>query len=758
MLNLQKLMGDPAVYLPVSFGDPTIRSGLMGRGRFLVSLMILVLICSCALAFANSVPTPLKLNNETNEFNLKGHVGLYEDKTGEETLDVVRQKTFRAVPEAMPSLGFTRSAYWIKLMLDNGPSRLSTIVLELVNHYLDFVDIFVISNRTSHMEKYHGGARVPLEGKVSQDRNPIVRLDFAPDEQKTIFVRVQSRTPLRLPLVLLSEAAYQRKELSEYLFNGLFFGALVFLIIYSLFAWSILRQNAYLYYILLILGVGALHLAYTGLFPRLTVFSRPPTILHYLTAGIGFTFIFNIIFVSSFMNSRAKYPILHRTLDIFLIFAVINTVLYFYNYYWGNTFAMIYGPILACVLVVVIGAMWYWGESRARYLCIAHIPLPVLGIVYVGVQSGLIPFSFVLAQSLKFAYLFQGMFFALALADRYALMQRHFQNMLEDQVAERSADLVTANVNLHREMIERVRVEKAIEKAKHEWEQTFDTIPDLIAIIDENHTIVRINRAMAHKMNLHPRDAIGMNCYQVCHGLHEPAKTCPLRRSVFDAKEHSGEVTESMFGGTYLVSVTPLPRENHQPRTFVHVARDITERKIFEERLRELAITDSLTNVWNRRHFMHLAGRELNRTKRYGGKLAIIMMDLDHFKTVNDAYGHDVGDQALKKVAEIARTTLRKVDIFARYGGEEFVIALPETSLEQAVQVAERLGQIIGQIPLSTQDGPLHIHVSIGVTVAGPDSPDLMTLLKQADKALYQAKNSGRNRVEVFVPPSPQPQ
>ena len=707
--------------------------------------------CFCLSAFADGLPVPLKLNRETDRFDLKGHIALYEDKTAEETISVVREKTFRSVAESAPSMGFTRSAYWIKLILDNESPGLVTVMLQLANQYLDFVDFYVTSNRSHHIEKYRDGALVPWDDRVSQGRYPTLSLDFAPEEEKTIFIRVKSQTALRVPLDLSTELAHQRRELAEYLFNGLFFGALGFLIVYSLFAWSILRQNAYLYYILLILGVGALHLASTGLFPRVTIFSHPETILHDLTGCIGFTFIFNIIFVSSFMDSRAKYPILYSILDLFLIFAVIDTVLYFYNYYWGNVFAMVYGPILGSILAVVVGLMWFWGESHARYLFLAHILLPVLATVYVAVMSGVIPFSFTLSQSLKIAYLSQGMFFALALADRYSMMQRNFQRMLEDQVAERSEELIMANQSLLSEINERKRVEKAIEKAKNEWEQTFDTVPDLIAVIDENHKIVRINKAMAEKLNMSPRDAIGLNCYELCHGANEPIPACPLLQGSTDGKEHTAEIVETRLGGAYLVSATPLPNGNSDTRMFVHVARDITERKKLEEQLRELALTDSLTNIWNRRHFMNLAGRELERIRRYGGALAVMMMDLDDFKVVNDTYGHEVGDQALKKVAQVVRTVLRKVDIFARIGGEEFVIALPETGLEKALHVAERLRESLAETPIANSGPSLHITVSIGITVTGQSSPELTTLLKQADTALYNAKKRGRNRVEVFV-------
>jgi diguanylate cyclase (GGDEF)-like protein len=147
-----------------------------------------------------------------------------------------------------------------------------------------------------------------------------------------------------------------------------------------------------------------------------------------------------------------------------------------------------------------------------------------------------------------------------------------------------------------------------------------------------------------------------------------------------------------------------------------------------------------------------LVERELLRTKRYGGNLAVLMMDLDHFKKINDTHGHSVGDKALKLVAATCRAALREIDIFARYGGEEFVVALPETSLERAVRVAERLRQALGETSITPETTEsLHITMSIGVAVTGPGCVDLKTLLKRADEALYTAKSKGRNRVEVVL-------
>ncbi|MGO9569429.1 MAG: diguanylate cyclase [Desulfomonilaceae bacterium] len=722
----------------------------MAKHALLTLAMILVLACPCARASAAATSGPLKLDGKTSQYNLQDHLEVYEDTTGAATINDVQSKDFRLADKTVPNLGFTGSACWVKLVAENTTSKAQTLLLQIANQYLDFVDIYVKSDGNPTIERYGGGAQVPFTERSLEGRHPLLELVFAPAEVKTIFVRAKSETPLRLPLVLSTEEGYHRDELKRYMLLGLFYGVLGFLIIFNIFGWSILRQRAYFYYILLLIGLGTWQLAYDGLVPQLTIFLQPERWLHLFHSGIGLTFVCNTLFVLSFMDARAKYHIIYRILDIFLILSVVVAILFVSTFYVANFLGMIYGPMLAWALAVTTGLMWYKGEPYARYLFLAHVQFPIFGTIQVMMMTGILPFDFMGAQLVKAAYLWQGMFLSLALADRYSIMQRNFQHVLEDKVTERSAELVEANENLQREIVERKRGEVAIEKAKREWEDTFDTVPDLIAIIDRNHVIQRLNKAMADKLKIHPRDAIGLNCYEFCHGTEGPFPGCPLLQSLTDGAEHSAEVVEPNLGGTFLVSVTPMETNGRQADRFVHVARDITERKSFEDKLRKLATTDSLTSIWNRRYFRSLVKRELDRTNRYGGELALMMIDLDHFKRINDTYGHAVGDEALKMVAAIGRATLRRIDIFARYGGEEFVIALPETPLEQAVQVAERLRLTLAETPITAETGPLRITVSIGLTVTVTGSADLNTLLQQADEALYQAKDNGRNRVEVF--------
>lgn len=176
---------------------------------------------------------------------------------------------------------------------------------------------------------------------------------------------------------------------------------------------------------------------------------------------------------------------------------------------------------------------------------------------------------------------------------------------------------------------------------------------------------------------------------------------------------------------------------------------DISGRKRLEAELFHQASTDGLTGISNRRHFMDQAEQELRRARRFDRDLAVMMIDLDHFKHVNDQYGHAIGDSVLQAAVKLANESLRDSDIMGRLGGEEFAILLPETNLEAAAFVAERLRQNIAEHPVVTVKGSVPCSVSVGVTRLLPADTNIDELLHRADQALYRAKSAGRNRVEV---------
>lgn len=177
---------------------------------------------------------------------------------------------------------------------------------------------------------------------------------------------------------------------------------------------------------------------------------------------------------------------------------------------------------------------------------------------------------------------------------------------------------------------------------------------------------------------------------------------------------------------------------------------DLTAQKAVEHQLRFLAQRDPLTQAYNRHHFWQLAHIEMARVKRYRRPLALAMIDADHFKDVNDAYGHDVGDMVLRMIVDTIHDGLRKNDVLARYGGEEFIVLLPETAPEGALAVVERLRERIAEAPLPLEDGrEVAITVSVGLASLNGYQEGFEALLKRADDALYAAKRGGRNCVQV---------
>lgn len=203
----------------------------------------------------------------------------------------------------------------------------------------------------------------------------------------------------------------------------------------------------------------------------------------------------------------------------------------------------------------------------------------------------------------------------------------------------------------------------------------------------------------------------------------------------------------SLDGGKVRVEVVSSRAEFADGPAIQTVFSDITDRKALEDELRRLATVDTLTGARNRRSFFLQGEVEVGRARRHGRPLAAVMLDLDRFKTVNDRFGHAVGDEVLRAFGELCRATLRAEDIFGRIGGEEFVALLPEVESEAATVVAERLREEVEGMVIEAAGGPLAVTVSAGVTGLAGEDGSLDDLLKRADGALYEAKRAGRNRV-----------
>jgi len=178
----------------------------------------------------------------------------------------------------------------------------------------------------------------------------------------------------------------------------------------------------------------------------------------------------------------------------------------------------------------------------------------------------------------------------------------------------------------------------------------------------------------------------------------------------------------------------------------IGLSTDITELHELKEKLQRQARTDALTGRANRRHFQECAQAEFERSRRYGRSLSLIAIDVDHFKRINDRYGHPVGDRVLQTLTQCMQENLRGNDVFSRTGGEEFCILLPETPLPAAAELAERLRAHLG-LCVALDDLGMKVSASFGVTSSVDEDERFDQVFARADHALYAAKDQGRNRV-----------
>jgi len=167
----------------------------------------------------------------------------------------------------------------------------------------------------------------------------------------------------------------------------------------------------------------------------------------------------------------------------------------------------------------------------------------------------------------------------------------------------------------------------------------------------------------------------------------------------------------------------------------------------YHEEIYRMTIVDALTGVHNKRFFLEFLDREMARCTRHGRPVALVMFDIDHFKQVNDQYGHLTGDYVLKEMARRLSTRIRRDELLARYGGEEFAAVLPETGLQGALEFGEQIRQIVARDPFEFEGDKLPVTISVGVAVVDGREIDLQTFVKTADENLYRAKRSGRNLV-----------
>jgi diguanylate cyclase (GGDEF)-like protein/PAS domain S-box-containing protein len=299
---------------------------------------------------------------------------------------------------------------------------------------------------------------------------------------------------------------------------------------------------------------------------------------------------------------------------------------------------------------------------------------------------------------------------------------------------------------------ERKTLRERLLESEEKYKNIIETAKDTILSIDEDWKILMANPAVKEVLGYDTEEMVGMDIRLLLPPRF--AENWDIIRTYTSPKESTAETgfvelsAVRKTGDEIPVHVSLSESRAHGKKVFTAILRDISERKAYEEELRIFSITDSLTGLYNRRHFYSLAQKDLERAVRNKVTFSVLLIDLDQFKKYNDAYGHLGGDLILKEIADLMQNTFRQMDSCIRFGGEEFLILLPETDTAGARIASERFRSLLAgkEIYLAPSAIPVKVTASIGIAEYR-EGCTVDDLVRYADLSMYAAKNAGRNRI-----------
>lgn len=558
-----------------------------------------------------------------------------------------------------PNLGKQRDGAWLRLRLHNTGDAATLWYLLLKWPVLDRVAVrlhYPDSDRWG--QPMLAGDAVALSSRPLADHHLVYPLELPAGEPAVVYLQVQARETLALPLELIDEKQLIESRLRDVTLVSLFFGGILVIVLYNCSLLIFTRDASYFLYVLYLLSAVFYVLTITG-FGQLFLWPEIPKLsARFYGLSAALCFFTPMLFALRFLGIR-RYGGWVWAVSISL------------TGYWGvAVLTLLLAPTLArylfmdsvallhCVLTMAVTLnLWMRGNPSARLFSIAWSTLLVFTVINLLALNGTLPLN---AWTLNGQLI--GMF--------------------------------TEFVLLSMALAERINVE-------------------------------RNRRIAAQQLALQASQSLA----------EERALRLQAKQEALDLQLRANEVLEA--------------RVYERTRALEEVRHGL---EAANAELLRLSTTDSLTQLANRRRFDRLLDEEIRRARRSGSPLSVLLADIDHFKRVNDSYGHPFGDECLRQVAAVlAAHCQRAGDVAARYGGEEFVVLLPGLDAEQAVALAESIRCAITQLQPQHGEQPVALTISLGVATLTPSLVAPADLLAAADAALYQAKNGGRNQV-VLAP------
>lgn len=643
--------------------------------RWRAALWLFVLLCWIfplpVLPAPADIPS-LKIDQQTNSVDIGANMVYLEDTQGSlkyADLLPTDARWQNMPPEASGmNFGYTKSTYWLRFTLDNTERHTLRRFLEIGYPVLDYLNIYVERNN-KQIARYELGDKHPFSQRPVQNHNFVVPMDLAGKSLTQVTLQITTSSSMQVPATLWEVHTLMTHMQTQSIFHGIYYGAMIVLMLYNLFIFFTVRERKYLYYVFYIGAVCMFLASLNGItfeyfWPDATEWNDR-SILFGLSWVIVFAGLFTVDFLELPKNLRPMSKIIHLVAMV----AIAEALLTLFLPYRISVIMVISTAIFGIFCAILAGIiLWHRGYRPAIFYSIAWFSFLLGGVVLALNKFNLLPRNLITEDAVQLGSALEGILLSIALADR----------LNQEKASRYLAQMET----LEHERIARVAQAEALEQ--------------------EKNARLAQGRALLHEKEAREAQS---NALQIQQRANETLEEKVKQR------------TQALEVANY--------------------------------KLEKLTVTDGLTGIRNRRHFDKMLSESLEIAKNKQLSLALLMVDIDYFKRLNDKYGHLVGDDCLKLVALLLQSQVhRDDDVVARYGGEEFAILLPHTEPPGAAHIAEKIRSEIEKAPFTDEQHTINMSVSVGMYCVVPEaSLTPHQMIEAADQALYDAKFNGRNRV-----------
>jgi diguanylate cyclase (GGDEF)-like protein/PAS domain S-box-containing protein len=714
------------------------------------------------ITFSNNTYAAEKLNlgnlKSQPVISLTQYVDILEDPSSNLSVtDITQSSVASSFKSNLPaaeaiSLGYSTSAYWFRATLVNDTALSQERMLEVGNATLSHLEFYYSTN--SHTPQLIvTGSELPFASRPYANHYYVFPLTIPAHSIQILHLRVKAIDAILVPARLWDTQAFHQYERKDYNSQSLYFGMAIAMTLFNLLLFFVLKESIYLFYLNFII-ISSITLATQNglaqeyLWPLATTWSNIANFV-----GFSLSIVALLLFMRKMLSTRQHFPKADRLIRVFIFLHLLIAMGIFYSAP-SYTSAAVLINLASAFLIVGVGLYAASQHQRSAYFFVTAFAMLVLGGVLTILRSfGVLPTNTLTLNGMQLGSALEMVLLALALADRFNVArQETVQAQLEALAAQNQ--LVDTLQSSEKELEQRVAERTAELRVAATAFETHESS----LVTDANGIILKVNPAFSELTGYSAKEAVGQSTRILKSGLHDIAFYDSMWSNINKTGSWQGEIWNRHKNGEIFskwVTINAVKNDEGNIINYVSTHQDISDRKVAEERIAELAFFDALTKLPNRTLLKDRLKQTMTASNRSGTYGAVLMLDLDQFKTLNDTLGHAKGDLLLQLVANRLVGCVREGDTVARIGGDEFIIVLGNLSsnTEEAAKFTELVGNKLLAILHQTYELGDFEHqctASIGATLFKGNTTSIDDLMKQADLAMYKSKDSGRNNFHFF--------